>query len=119
MYNTMMNGFKLFDKECVLNGYIRKTLVNYPRKEYILKDKIQSLLLETKELIINYKINWSNNRISEKCLKDILIKLSLVDHLIYNSYKEKYISQKQFIYIGKSIEEIVKITYGVLNVCKY
>ena len=83
-------------------------VINFPRKEFVIKDRIINDSLDILEMI--YIANFDHNRKSLKY--DILSKLSMLDFYLERCYKEKIISEK--LLKKKSIEltNITKLMYG-------
>lgn len=83
-------------------------LVNYPKKEYVIKDAIVKEALEILELM--FKANVSVEKNSYQI--DVLTKLSMLDFYFEKSYKRKYISQKVFQKLMNELTNITKMMYG-------
>lgn len=88
--------------------YLDDILVNYPKKEYVLKDAIMKDSLKVLELI--YEANSSIDR--NNYLDKISSKLSMLDFYFEKSYKNKYISKKVFDKIIFELTTIMKMLYG-------
>lgn len=108
----MNYNFKVLNNTYKTINYINKLLVNYPKKELILKNNIEKNNYEWIESIFAFNINDSW-RIKEKHLKDILIKLSMCEFYIKISYEKKIISKKKFIVVGNYLLEIRRMVYGL------
>ena len=83
-------------------------LINFPKKEKVLKDKIKETSYEVLELIeytnlITDKINYQYQIIS---------KLSMLDFYFEESLKKKYISEKQCKNKCNELLIITKMVYG-------
>lgn len=107
-------NFSLLNNTKKTTFYINRLLVNYPNKERVLIDSIEQNMYSLIELIFSYNIN-TIQRIKEKYLKDIIVKLSMLDYYMNISYEKKIISKKQFTSCSNFIVEIRKITYGILR----
>ena len=105
--------FQLLNKTMKTNEYISNLLISYPKKEYILKDNMESTMYDLIELI--HYININTGRIKEKYLKDFVVKLSMLDYYTLVSDQKKYISKHKREVIGRFLEEIRKISYGVIR----
>lgn len=105
--------FQLLNKTMKTNEYIGELLESFPRKETILKNHMESTMYDLIELI--HYINVSTGRIKEKYLKDFVVKLSMLDYYTLVSYQKKYISKHKREVIGRFLEEIRKISYGVIR----
>lgn len=110
----MNYNFYLLSKTKKTINYVSKILINFPNKEYVLKNNIEKCMYDMIECIFSYQVNDSN-RIKLKCLKDFLVKLSMVNYYIDISLEKKFISKKQHESVGKFLAEIRKIAYGVQN----
>lgn len=108
----MNYNFKLLTNVYKTVNYINKILLNYPKKEVVLKNNIERDCYEIVELIFAYNIN-NTDRIREKNLKDLLIKVSMLDFYMRVSFDKKIISKHQYEVLGRFIIEIRKMIYGV------
>ena len=114
----MNSNFALLNNTKKTIAYINKQLVNYPRSEVVLKENIERNMYELIELIFSYSIN-DIERIKIKYLKDLIIKLSMLDFYIATSFEKRIISKKKFESTSMFIIEIRKIAYGLVrNVSK-
>ena len=85
-------------------------IINFPKREYILKDKIDTTSLEILELIF-----LANNTNNNDYIDIILSKISMLDFYLEKSYKRKYINKKL---LEKKVYELIAITkmlYGWNN----
>lgn len=110
----MAYNFKVLNNTYKTINYINKLLPNYPKKEVVLKQNIEKNNYELVECIFSYNIN-TNNRIKEKYLKDVLVKLSMLDFYIRVSYDKKIIGERQYTVIGRFLLEIRKMVYGLMK----
>ena len=94
--------------------YINKQLINYPKSDLVLKENIEKNMYELIELIFSFNIN-DNLRIKNKYLKDLIVKLAMLDFYMNISYEKKIINKKRYISISNFILEIRKICYGLLR----
>ena len=100
--------FNIAIKAKSLIELIDNIIINYPRKEYVLKDRIQNTSFDVLELI--YLANVTTDR---KCLQmKILSKISMLDYYLEVSYKKKCISEKKLSMCTNLLESIVKMIYG-------
>ena len=114
----MNSNFALLNNSKKTIAYINKQLINYPKSEVVLKQNIEHNMYEIIELIFSYSIN-DVERIKVKYLKDLIIKLSMLDFYVANSIKKRIISKKKFESTSMYIIEIRKIAYGLIkNVIK-
>lgn len=107
-------NFSLLNSTKKTTFYINRLLVNYPNKERTLVNAIELNMYNLIELIFYYNIN-TVPRLKEKYLKDIVVKLSMLDYYMNISYEKKIISKKQYTSCSNFIVEIRKITYGILR----
>ena len=107
------NDFQMLNKTMKTNEYITDLLLSFPNKEKVLKDYMESTMYDLIELI--HYININTGRIKEKYLKDFVVKLSMLDYYTLVSYQKKYISKHKREVIGRFLEEIRKISYGVIR----
>ena len=110
----MNSNFALLNNSKKTINYINKQLINYPRSEVVLKQNIERTMYEIIELIFSYSIN-DIERIKMKYLKDLIIKLSMLDYYIATSFEKRIFSKKKFESISLFIIEIRKITYGLVK----
>lgn len=94
--------------------YINKQLINYPKSELVLKENIERNMYELIELIFSFNIN-DNLRIKNKYIKDLLVKLAMLDFYMNISYEKKIINKKRYLSVANFILEIRKICYGILK----
>lgn len=110
----MNSNFILLNKSYKLIEYYDNLLINYPKKNTVLKNSIEKTCYEMLENLFAYNIN-TTDRIKEKYLKDYLIKLSMIDFYTKCSINKKTISIRQFEVIGRKIIELRKICYGLFK----
>jgi len=110
----MSSNFMLLNNTKKTIDYINKQLINYPKSERVLKDNIERNMYEIIELIFYYSIN-TLDRIKEKYLKDLIVKLSMLDFYIEASYNKKLINKKKMMSISMFIIEIRKIVYEIIR----
>lgn len=87
-----------------LNKYVE----NFPRKERELKYRIINSSYEILELV--YYCNLLDERTSLQ--KSIIAKLSVLDFCFEYSFKNKYLSEKQFNKVSNDLTKIVKMIFG-------
>ena len=110
----MNSNFSLLNNSKKTIAYINKQLINYPKSEVVLKQNIERTMYEIIELIFSYSIN-DVERIKLKFLKDLIIKLSMLDFYIATSFEKRLISKKKFESTSLFIIEIRKIAYGLIK----
>ena len=86
-------------------------IINYPKKYYVLKDRLLNTCYDLLELI--YRANYSNDKESYKF--DILTKISIIDFCLEESYYKQIISEKKLNQVTNKLEEITKMVYGWIN----
>lgn len=93
---------------------IDKELVNFPKKENELKNRIRSNSYDILELI--YEANSSTNiEFKVSILQKILAKVKVIDFLLNLSYDREIINSKKYLKLANRIDNIVKYTTGWLN----
>lgn len=110
----MNSSFALLNNSKKTINYINKQLINYPRSEIVLKQNMEKNMYEIIELIFSYSIS-DIERIKIKYLKDLIIKLSMLDFYVATSFEKRIISKKKFESIAMYIVEIRKIAYGIIR----
>ena len=110
----MNTNFNILNKTKKIHEYINKLIVNFPKKEYILKNNIETSMYEMIRSIFSCNIQDSF-RIREKYLKDFLIELSMLNYYMEISYQKKYISKRQSDVVGRAFIELRKMLYGVIR----
>jgi hypothetical protein len=91
--------------------YIEKVLINYPQSEIILKNKIISSCYDLLELV--YRANIFKETIY---MKEILVKIRMIEYYIKTSLDKKVMSYKKYENIGNNLLEINKmITSWIKN----
>lgn len=110
----MNSNFSLLNNSKKTIAYINKQLINYPKSEMVLKQNIEKNMYEIIELIFSYSIS-DIERIKLKYLKDLIIKLSMLDFYIATSFEKRIISKKKFESTAMYIVEIRKIAYGLVR----
>ena len=83
-------------------------VVNYPRKENVIKDRLFNDSLDILYLI--YKANYSKDRLNIQI--EILSKISMLDFYLERSLKNKYISEKQCLKKSNQLLTITKMVHG-------
>ena len=93
---------------------IDEIIVNYPKKDYVLKDRLLNTCYDLLEFI--YLANYSNDKKDYKF--NILTYISIIDFCLEESLNKKIISERKLLSISKSLEEITKMVYGWLDESK-
>ena len=90
-------------------------IINFPRKEFTIKDRIINDSMDILELIYLANLNDDKKELKIK----ILAKLSMLDFYIERSYKNKLISEKVCKKKSRELESISKLVYGwIRSDCK-
>ena len=110
----MNSNFSLLNNSKKTIAYINKQLINYPKSEMVLKQNMEKNMYEIIELIFSYSIS-DVERIKLKYLKDLIIKLSMLDFYVATSFEKRIISKKKFESTAMCIVEIRKIAYGLVR----
>ena len=100
--------FKLITNTKVLVSYINEIVINYPRVEYTLKDRLVNTSYELLRLI--YFANVLDNKLIIQ--KEIIVNISMIDFYLELSYKNKCINLKKLQGLSRRLNEIRKMTYG-------
>lgn len=94
--------------------YIEKMVKNYPHSEVILKNKIIDNCYQLLE--ISYRANIYKN---VDFMKDIIVRIRMLEFYIKKSLDKKVISYKKYEIIGNHILEINKmVNVWILNEAK-
>lgn len=110
----MNSNFSLLNNTKKTIAYINKQLINYPKSEMVLKQNMEKNMYELIELIFSYSIS-DIERVKIKYLKDLIIKLSMLDFYVATSFEKRIISKKKFESTAMYIVEIRKIAYGLVR----
>ncbi len=89
-------------------------LINFPKNEKVLKDKIYLTSYEILEKI--FAANLITER--EPIQKEIVSKLNMLDFYFEIAFKKKYISEKQCHRYCNELLAITKMTYGWIKNAK-
>ena len=93
---------------------IDKELINFPKKENELKNRIRSNSYDILELI--YEANSSENiEFKISLLQKILAKVKVIDFLLNLSYDREIINSKKYLKLANRIDDITKYTTGWLS----
>lgn len=107
-------NFNILNKVKRLNSYLDRLIVNFPKKETVLRNRLENSMFLLIELLFSYEIQ-DVYRIKEKYLKEILIHLSMVNYYVILCYERKYINKRQSDVVGRFLVEIRKMIYGVIR----
>ena len=90
---------------------IDEMVVNFPRKDFVIKDRIINDSMDILEL--RYLANSSD--LNKELRYRILSKLSMLDFYLERSYKNNIISEKVLKKYSNKIAYITKLIYGWLR----
>ena len=100
--------FKLVTKCKEFIVFVNEIIINYPRKEFILKDRIINTSYDLLELI--FITNLMEEKLDNQ--KIMLTKISMLDFYLEESYHKQCISEKKLNKGCRQIEEMQKMIYG-------
>ncbi len=112
----MNSDFILLNKTYQTNEYIYKMLINFPKKDTVLKKYLESHLYNLVEDLFSFNIN-DTIRIKEKYLKEYLVHLSMINYLMHQAFMKKYISYKQATRVGTILLDLKKMATAILKGC--
>lgn len=110
----MNSNFILLNNTYKTIDYVNNLLINFPKKNTVLKNYIESNLYKLIENLFAYNIN-DTNRIREKYLKEYLICLSMLNFLIHEAFLKKCISYKQGECVGNYFNNLKKIALSLMK----
>lgn len=110
----MNTNFNVLNRIKKTNLYVEKLIMNFPKKEYILKNNLEKSMFRTIELVFTCNIQDSL-RIKEKFFKDLVVELAMINYYVEFAYERKFVSKKQREVVGKYLIEIRKMIYGVIQ----
>lgn len=84
--------------------YLEKITVNYPNKEYVLKNKINEASYNILELAYKANIHKEINY-----MKDIIVQIRMLEYYIKLSLDKKIINYKKYENLGNYLLEINKM----------
>ena len=92
-------------------NYIEKTVINYPNKYKVLKERIINTLYEILEL--TYYANCLNDKKNTQGL--IISKIKMLDFYLKQSLDNDLISNKKYVSYTNYLLDISKLIYGWMN----
>ena len=110
----MENKFRLLSETEKSLAYFNRLLPNFPKKASNLKKHIEDCQYDMMENIFAYNVQRTN-RIKGKYLFEYLVKLSMYDYYVRESYHKKYINKHQLECLTNIIIEARKTTYGIIK----
>lgn len=89
---------------------------NIPRSLMYIKTNMQEVFDNSVRLVRYYIVNSNESqRIRIKYLKDLVVELSMLDYYLECLYRFRVLGRNKYNVYAKELEEIRKITYGVIN----
>ncbi len=107
----MNNKFKLVDNIKHLIITINSLVINYPRRFFVLRDRLVNTSYDLLELV--YLANSMEDRINLQ--KRIIAKISMLDAYLEMSYKERCISLKKMQSVVSELRTINRMVIGWIN----
>ena len=98
----IIKNFKSFIFTC------NNVLDNFPKKEKVLRDKLQNTCYDVLELLELANISDEKAELQKK----IISKISMLDFYLEISFKRKYICEKQCKNMSDSLLNVTKMIYG-------
>lgn len=93
---------------------IEKLVINYPKKEYVVKDKILTDSLAILEEI--YYLNaLKDYEVDNKSKSRLIAKLNMLDFYIEYLFSKNIVNEKTMKKLTNEIEEITRMVYGWLR----
>lgn len=106
----MRNSLIIINSLENLDNYLKKIYLNFPKKEIILKEELESIIkkiyLNIYIIVYDYDFDIAIETIS-------LIKY--LNNLIENMYSKKIINNNRYLYIGNLVMDITKLLRGYIN----
>ncbi len=90
--------------------YVDKMLINFPRSEKILRDKISNTSFEILELVYFSNLLEIHERIIYQ--KKIISKIKMLDFYFKIACDKKYISYKKYMKLGSFLLNMIKQIHG-------
>lgn len=110
----MSSDFVLLNKTYQTVEFINKILENFPKKEVSIKVYLERVLYEMVESLFAFNIN-NSIKIREKYIKEYLVKISMVNFLMHESFHKKCITYKQSEHLAKILLDLKKIGVTILK----
>lgn len=92
--------------------YTEKVLENFPKKEFVLKNRIIDMFYNILELTHEVYIDRENKT---KIIKKILVKIRMLDFYLQISLEKESISRKNVKNISLNLRDITSMYYAWLN----
>lgn len=98
-----------FIRELII--YVDKYMINFPKKDIEIKNKLKNESYELLEL--GYKANITSNVPRKRdLLEDIITKIKVIDFLLNLCYDKQIINSKRYVKFGEKLDDILKYTLG-------
>lgn len=96
---------------------IDKNMVNFPKKDIELKNRIRMNSYDILELA--YEANSiEETEEKKKLLRKMIAKIKIIDFLLNLSYDKQIITEKKYYKFGEKMDDIVKYTTGWMKALK-
>lgn len=90
---------------------IDNEMINYPKKDIEIKNRIRTNTYDILEL--SYRANISTDiEYKKKIIFDIIAKIKVIDFLLNLSLDKKLISEKKYYSFGRRLDDIAKYANG-------
>ena len=110
----MNNEFLIVKNMKIFINSIDNIIVNYPRKEMIIKTRLLNDSLDILENIYLANYYKDKNKRIDLQIK-VLSKISMLDYYLERSYNNKYISEKVCINKCNQLSKITKLINGQIK----
>lgn len=90
---------------------VDKITINFPKKEYVIRERLQNDSMDILELVFYINFNRDKNIRKEK-MYELLTKLSMLDFYMEKLHYNKIVNQKEFNKCLRIISDITKAVYG-------
>ena len=112
----MNENFALYKQVKDFSFEIMRYTNNIPKNLIYIKEGIQEAFINSIRLIRHYVVNMNDTyRIKVKYLKDLVVELSMIDYYLECLYNSKVLGKNRYNEFCDKLENIRKITYGVIN----
>ena len=108
----MNDRFKIVTNIKDFTYHIDSILINYPKCEFNLKNRLENTCYDLLEL--TYLANSFNVKLNLQ--KEILSKVSMLDFYLEKSYNKKCFSLKKLNLLSSKLDVIKKMIYGWINI---
>ena len=112
MNTTSATEFRILTKMKEFILLLDKALMNFPKREKVLHDRLENTTYETLELITY--ANLKEKDIEEQ--RRIISKISMIDYYLELSLKKQYINEKLCKNLCDELRNITKMIYGWIKI---